>query len=307
LRGQWREDLLEALGSSEKLNTAEYKHLSVTEINQRINYGRRYVLALLSPTIVLLTGIFFYYFAIRIPEEAEPSGVLLGIDFAGLADGFYFAVITMTTIGYGDVTPSSPIAKAFGVAYLPIAVVALADAVADLGLIGMRRNIRETDYGKASDESLLRDAVRHVQDGGAPNFHPELTESEFIVDQLLAHSLVDEDAVLAIREQFQHLTRNAKVAKRDEPKLTNRLVFEEIRERAFRGVEGSLSPGAQALDLHLDRKSSTVTFKWSSYEEWLSNSWQMRVLAKANADQEGVVPDGHSQLKTLTLSSFRML
>ena len=35
--------------------------------------------------------------------------------------------------------------------------------------------------------------------------------------------------------------------------------------------------------------------------------WQMRVLAKANADQEGVVPDGHSQLKTLTLSSFRML
>ena len=162
-------------------------------------------------------------------------------------------------------------------------------------MIGLRRNIRETDFGRVCDESLLRDAMRDYdpeqldKEGNPkpPDFHPKLSEAEFLVDQLLAHGLVDGDAVVAIRKQFEYMVRNAKVRPGEEPKLTTKLVYEEIRGRALRGVDGLLSPGAEALDLEYDRKAGAVTFKWNSYEEWLTNSWQMRVLAKASAETEG--------------------
>ena len=57
---------------------------------------------------------------------------------------------------------------------------------------GLRRNIRETDFCKVADECLLRDALR---DDGPPNVDPVLNEAEFLVDQLIANELVDEEAV----------------------------------------------------------------------------------------------------------------
>ena len=120
----------------------------------------------------------------------------------------------MTTIGYGDIMPSTTIAKLIANIYLPMGVLALADAVADVQvssplpllslptahgmssstltscnirgmcaraqMIALRRSIRETDFGKLADECLLRDAVR----GDEPKVDSVLTEAEFLVDQL---------------------------------------------------------------------------------------------------------------------------
>ena len=44
----------------------------------------------------------------------------------------------------------SNMTKLFATFYLPLAVIALADAVSDVQMIGMRRKIRETDYRSAS-------------------------------------------------------------------------------------------------------------------------------------------------------------
>eukprot|EP00966_Prymnesium_polylepis_P005299 122193-Prymnesium_polylepis.2 len=38
----------------------------------------------------------------------------------------------MTTIGYGDITPATLLAKLLATLYLPFAVIALADAVSDV-------------------------------------------------------------------------------------------------------------------------------------------------------------------------------
>ena len=111
--------------------------LTMEEVNRRINYPRRYALALLGPLLVLLTGVLLHYFAIRDP--ADGGGAL-----DALTDAFYFSLITMSTIGYGDITPISPTAKVIAILYLPVAVLALADAVSDVQLISLRRTIRET-------------------------------------------------------------------------------------------------------------------------------------------------------------------
>lgn len=219
------------------------------------------------------------------------------------------------TVGYGDLTPQTEMARAFAILYLPFAVVALADAVTDVSMISLRRSIRETDFGKFSDESLIRDAVRQVVDASAaddpeaeppqPNFAPVLTEAEFVVDQLLANGLVDSEAIIAIKRQFQHLTRHGRFAG-DEPMLTTRLVYEEIRERAQSVGEALLSPGAEALDVAPDPKTGVPSFRWKSYEEWMVSSWQFRVRARVG-EASGPVRATPPGLKSLNVMSFRMM
>ena len=52
--------------------------------------------------IVLLSGTFFY-------------AVVEGWN---LVDSFYFSVITLTTVGYGDLTPDTPVGKLFTTVYI---------------------------------------------------------------------------------------------------------------------------------------------------------------------------------------------
>ena len=62
-----------------------------------------------------------------------------------------------------------------------------------------------------------------VRVAGPPNFTPVLTESEFLIDQLLANGLVDDEAILAIQRQFNHLTRRV-TFEPDEQKILVRVL-----------------------------------------------------------------------------------
>jgi voltage-gated potassium channel len=39
-----------------------------------------------------------------------------------LLDAFYFSVITLTTVGYGDLSPTTPISKIFTVIYILLGI-----------------------------------------------------------------------------------------------------------------------------------------------------------------------------------------
>ena len=68
----------------------------------------------------------------------------------------------MSTVGYGDLSPQTKLGKALALVYLPLAVFALADAVADASMIRTRRKIRETSHAHRAHELLL--AERKVEE-----------------------------------------------------------------------------------------------------------------------------------------------
>ena len=300
LQGEWREKLLECI-CGKGVDTRDMS-LSMDEINARMKaeggYGRRYALALLSPLAVLLSGMALHWQYIREPPDftagedpvmmwlgelavsflGHHSGVAhwlknLELDVVGFIDSFYWTVITMTTIGYGDICPRSGMAKMLAVIYLPMAVIALADAISDVGMIGRRRSIRETDFGMRVDECLLRDAVRD----GECNVHPKLSEAEFLTDQLIANKLVDEEAVLVLKRQFKYLTRRGTFESDEDRQLNAQLVYEELAGRVAEGKV--LSDGASEHDL-----TPEGNFKWKSFEAWFERSWKVRVVKAAGSD-----------------------
>ena len=211
-------------------------NLSVFDVNLRISYRRRYALCLLAPTI-LFGGITLV------------AGLVHKLPASVCA---YFGVITMSTIGYGDLGPTTNLGKLCAVVYLPLGVTALADALADIAAISTRRKIREADYAAVADELLAREAVRHGR-----NPDETLTEAEFLAAALMSNDLVDRETLNAIRRQYRHVVRRALPAGEgvdavEMPVLTPALVYDELRER-----------GKVAPDM--------------SFDEWREREWLPRV------------------------------
>jgi hypothetical protein len=275
------------------------------------NNRRRVALAMVTPGVIILIGAAIHFFAIRVPSETPFLGI---VDIVGVVDSFYWAVVTASTLGYGDIVPVSHFARVLVIIYIPISVLALADAIADVQMVAIRKKIRETDYGRIADECLLRDAVRNTLRGGT-NYEPALSESEFLIDQLLANGLVDPDAVETIKGHFRQLTRHGDFASDEQRMLTPKLVYLEIKERARTGA--ALSVASEHCDLvwrtmksrtKFSQRSGSPTdreFRWKSFEAWRDGSWQARVLAMETVIKEmDEAPKGYNRTKRVGSRGF---
>ncbi|RIK18829.1 MAG: two pore domain potassium channel family protein [Anaerolineae bacterium] len=69
-----------------------------------------------------------------------------------LLDALYFCVITLATIGYGDLTPTTPEAKLFTIFYVINGIGIL------LGFFDRIRAVRSSEMPRSSPDSSVRDA-----------------------------------------------------------------------------------------------------------------------------------------------------
>jgi len=63
------------------------------------------ILTFLATTILVIGTIFYHY-----------------IEGWGWIDSLYFSVVTLTTIGYGDITPTTALSKLFTIGYIIIGI-----------------------------------------------------------------------------------------------------------------------------------------------------------------------------------------
>ena len=226
--------------------------LTLEEVNARISYKRRYILALFPPAFVMLSGIVI--------------GVTV-IDTNDVVDAVYWMFASMTTIGYGDVAPTSKVGKIVTMVYLPLAVAALGQALSAVAMIGTRKRIREEDHGKVADLLLLEAA------NGDPD--ESITEGEFLIMILQREGLVDHDTVTAIRRQFRHLVRHGDPRVPFEMRCFDSMgVFKEFKERN-RIIQrpkhfkpGSKKGRKEMVDMEVED---------GGYHEWRLQHWCRRI------------------------------
>ena len=66
-----------------------------------------------------------------------------GVEGWGVIDSLYFSVITLTTVGYGDLHPTTPLSKVFTIFYILLGIGVLMIFIEKLASNAMRRRERE--------------------------------------------------------------------------------------------------------------------------------------------------------------------
>jgi len=111
--------------------------------------------------------------------------------------GTYFAVITMTTIGFGDISPTEWPGKVCLVLLMPLSTAALALAVKDASKIATRDSICHANFKLQLQQMLLREAQ------GDPD--KRLSKAAFLLAVLKEYGLVDSQTLQTIDQQYERL------------------------------------------------------------------------------------------------------
>ena len=116
------------------------------------------------------------------------------------AESIYFALVTASTIGFGDLAPQTPAARMFGVIFLPLAVAAageLFSAVA-LQLVQHRQQI-------VFEQELRNDLnMGHLKAMDA-NGDGMITREEYVAFMLMEMGRVDIHELNELHAQFETL------------------------------------------------------------------------------------------------------
>ena len=242
--------------------------LSVKEVNATINYPRRYFLALSNPIVIIITGLILAHWV---------------VDTGDWIDELYWCIISMTTIGYGDMAPTTPLTKVLVMLYLPISVAALAQALSDIGAISLRRAIRETDYGESLAGEFLKAECNTNETADE-----SLTEAEFLVAVLIRREIVDSLTIAAVRRQFRELVRDG------DPNIpVENRVFDSrslFNERVKRGQVRQRRSGQEMGAREDLGKTALVDLRAldGGYSEWKIYHWEPLIQAGLPPDAESV-------------------
>jgi len=115
-------------------------------------------------------------------------------------DTFYFAMITTTTVGYGDLEPQTQSMRLFAVFFIPLSVAVLANILGRIAGYYMDRQAAKNEKKFLQRELTLADLTAMDVDGDG-----SVTLGEFLSFMLVAMQKVDKEAIDELIELFEKL------------------------------------------------------------------------------------------------------
>ncbi|GMH76070.1 hypothetical protein TL16_g06962 [Triparma laevis f. inornata] len=141
--------------------------------------------------VILLIGMILIYF----DNDSNPT-----TPTPGLIKCFYYAVITGTTIGYGDYSPKTPTGKVIGLFYILAAVVTLGEVLGDVASYFVEQKKKEALEKILTKRITMADFEKFDLDGDG-----QIERTEFIVRKLLLMGILQEDDVARVEEEFDKM------------------------------------------------------------------------------------------------------
>lgn len=147
-------------------------------------------------------------------------------------DSYYMAVITLTTVGFGDHSPRSWYGRLFGIFYMIFGVLVTASFVATSAEAFFEAKTA-TNRRKAKEISM--EVFAEIDKGKKGYF----TRVEFMEYLLLKHNLVSKSDIDVINEQFDEIDTDG----------NGQATYEEIRARyTYDTVESFQGPRKESAD-----------------------------------------------------------
>ncbi|TYZ63545.1 hypothetical protein PybrP1_007814, partial [[Pythium] brassicae (nom. inval.)] len=125
------------------------------------------------------------------------GGLIIGaIEGWPVVDCFYFSIITITTVGFGDRSPTSEAARIFAIFYLPLAVVSVAHGIGSIAEEFSRRSVMKSKIS-------MKELLEMDSDGDG-----KVSKLEYLSYMLVKLSKADQDDIDGILAQFNKLDRD---------------------------------------------------------------------------------------------------
>lgn len=147
-------------------------------------------------------------------EKMLESIVIIGAIFApalviGHFEGWttvesiYYAIITATTVGYGDLSPQLPGTRIAALFYLPLCVSTLAQIFSMITSSFLDRKAEEAEQD-FFNRTMNLDDLKRMDIGG----DGKVNKDEFLIFMLVAMGKVNEESIEEIMELFDHLDKD---------------------------------------------------------------------------------------------------
>lgn len=205
------------LESMETLDTKEAKE-SWKEINELITQMATVVVFIVFGTVL------FRFLEPCSCNKHSPAGCIdhdfrtchaTGGQGKSMIDAFYMTVMTLTTIGFGDVTPQSALGKAIAIPWMLIGVVVFAHALATWSHYFYVGHVTRRLKAKDEVHTITKDVFAKIDKDG----NGSLDKAEFLAYTLLKYEHISDSLVDKIFEQYDQF-EGAKEGKR--------ITFEQI-------------------------------------------------------------------------------